>query len=284
MSVLSALGSPKTGPGGISHQDVVSSSGVVTRYEVVDVYVLHPSVGSVPTIKDVTILSPKSPSRVLSSSLGRRICYTFHQSVINDRKRVQSRRDAEVVRVKKKLLREFLGKEGGGAGWLDGGSEIRRAPRERVKIDLKRAKVEAKSSPPTTRNYSTRRPRAVSTEHLKVKDWDEILNDEMPVGAVLTSSDSDSRSDTSCSTEADIDVDEVVSWRKRARRESWTNGNNRSSDFEDVGTWWNVSTPRDEIVGKGGGWKEVIMGRWTMGERELPTLEEAAVLFGFKNC
>jgi hypothetical protein len=54
---LTSLGSPKAGV--MAHQDVVDPTGVVTRYEIVDVYVLQPAVGSLPTIKDVTILSPK---------------------------------------------------------------------------------------------------------------------------------------------------------------------------------------------------------------------------------
>ena len=67
--------------------------------------------------------SPQASSYVLYSSLSHRICYTFHESVSLDRKRVQSRRDAEVVRVKKKLLREYLRK---GGGEIKGEGEIKK--------------------------------------------------------------------------------------------------------------------------------------------------------------
>mmetsp|Transcript_8176 Transcript_8176/g.10503 ORF Transcript_8176/g.10503 Transcript_8176/m.10503 type:complete len:403 (-) Transcript_8176:210-1418(-) len=82
---------------------------VVTRHEIVDVHILRPFDGSIPAIKDMTILSKVQQSdRVLRSYLGCNISYSFSKKVAGNRKKVQSRRDAEVVRVKKFILRKYL--------------------------------------------------------------------------------------------------------------------------------------------------------------------------------
>lgn len=83
---------------------------LVTRREVVNVYILKPAnEASLPSIKDVTILSKVQQSeRVLQSYDNCDIEYTFSKMVIDNRKKVQSRRDAEVVRVKKHYLRRYL--------------------------------------------------------------------------------------------------------------------------------------------------------------------------------
>ena len=94
-----------------SHSDVEAPDGTITRSEVVNVYILSPSNSAnvnLPTIKDVSILAPKQNHSVLCTDKRRKISYYFHKSVMNDRKKVQSRRDAEVVRVKKHLLRQYL--------------------------------------------------------------------------------------------------------------------------------------------------------------------------------
>ena len=55
---------PKRAPTS-SHTDSLDSSGLITRSEVVSIYVLSPPAGGPPTIKDVTILMPKNKERVL---------------------------------------------------------------------------------------------------------------------------------------------------------------------------------------------------------------------------
>ena len=72
-----------------SHTDAKAADGTVTRSEVVNVYVLSPSSGGLPTIKDVTILSPKQSHKVLCTDKRRKISYYFHKSVVNDRKKVR---------------------------------------------------------------------------------------------------------------------------------------------------------------------------------------------------
>ena len=104
-------------------------------------------------------------------------------------------------------------------------------------------------------------------------------------GMVLTSSDSDS----TCSTEIDGEGEGggtpvwlEVGMGSIFRREEIQDSH---EDIKGVQTqWWNVSTPRAEIVEKGG-WREVMGSTavpWDRGEKELPTMEEAAVLFGFR--
>jgi len=87
----------------------VDENGIMTREEFVNVYILAPPF-SEPRINDVTILTPKPQlqDRILAAYHQQKISYSFNESVRYDRKKVQSRRDAEVVRVKKFLLRSYL--------------------------------------------------------------------------------------------------------------------------------------------------------------------------------
>lgn len=87
----------------------VDENGIMTRDEFVNVYILAPPF-SEPRINDVTILTPKPQlqDRILAAYHQQKISYSFSESVRYDRKKVQSRRDAEVVRVKKFLLRSYL--------------------------------------------------------------------------------------------------------------------------------------------------------------------------------
>ncbi|GMI41923.1 hypothetical protein TeGR_g5687, partial [Tetraparma gracilis] len=89
-------------------KDVVDLSGVVRRSEVVDVFILDPQDSTPPTIKDVTVKKPKLRDHVLKAYKNRDLVYSFHESVAGNRKKVQSRRDAVVRRVKLRLLREYL--------------------------------------------------------------------------------------------------------------------------------------------------------------------------------
>lgn len=110
---------------GCEVKEVWESNGMVTRQEVVDVYIFKPDkapsrpkrgyVPGDPTVKDVSIIAPKPERRadVLAAYLNRTIAFSFSSDDIQSRKRVQSKRDAEVVRVKKHLLRGFLAERAG---------------------------------------------------------------------------------------------------------------------------------------------------------------------------
>jgi hypothetical protein len=110
-------------------EDVNESSGLVTRSESVDVHILRPIAGGSPAIEDVSVLSSVPSSRVLRTYHNCMMIYNFPFSISNDRRKVsnvekdfclsgerhlniilqiQSRRDAEVVRIKKHFLREYL--------------------------------------------------------------------------------------------------------------------------------------------------------------------------------
>lgn len=65
-----------------------------------------------PTLGDASICNPESKlqedTRVYAAFYSRRITYACPAAFITDRRRVQSRRDAEVVRIKKYLLRKVI--------------------------------------------------------------------------------------------------------------------------------------------------------------------------------
>ena len=88
-------------------------TGIVTRSETIAVHVLKHSTNEkeAPTIEDVTILQNVPSTRIVRSFTNVMLSYHFPQSLSADRKKVQSRRDAEIVRVKKHYLRVFLNED-----------------------------------------------------------------------------------------------------------------------------------------------------------------------------
>ncbi len=92
---------------GRSVRDIFDDAGMVVRQEIVDVYIqrgAHP-----PTVRQVTIVQPRGgDAKIKAAYFARRITYTFPAADRDVRKVTQSRRDAEVVRVKKHFLRKYL--------------------------------------------------------------------------------------------------------------------------------------------------------------------------------
>jgi len=73
------------------HENIhTDENEIVTRHEIVDVHILRPFDGSIPAIKDMTILSKVQQSdRVLRSYLGCNISYSFSKKVAGNRKKVR---------------------------------------------------------------------------------------------------------------------------------------------------------------------------------------------------
>ncbi|KAL7500611.1 hypothetical protein ACHAWT_011243 [Skeletonema menzelii] len=93
----------------------VCSSAVPLRREEVDVYVLRPETGdadALPTIRDMTIKSNAPSDRILATFPKIGIHYTIPKEIEHDRKKVQTRRDGEVLRVKKHYLKLYLATRG----------------------------------------------------------------------------------------------------------------------------------------------------------------------------
>eukprot|EP00585_Thalassiosira_rotula_P001747 CAMPEP_0196134062 /NCGR_PEP_ID=MMETSP0910-20130528/3045_1 /TAXON_ID=49265 /ORGANISM="Thalassiosira rotula, Strain GSO102" /LENGTH=454 /DNA_ID=CAMNT_0041393861 /DNA_START=84 /DNA_END=1448 /DNA_ORIENTATION=+ len=91
--------------------------GGYRRHEEVDVHVLHPE-GSIdnesdalPSLRDLTIKSSVPKERILAT-FKCPISYTIPYDIEHDRKKVQSRRDGEVLRVKKHYLKLYLATRG----------------------------------------------------------------------------------------------------------------------------------------------------------------------------
>lgn len=94
---------------------ISSVSGGYRRHEEVDVHVLRPetdqSEESLPTLRDLTIKTSVPKERILAT-FKCPISYTIPYEIENDRKKVQSRRDGEVLRVKKHYLKLYLATRG----------------------------------------------------------------------------------------------------------------------------------------------------------------------------
>mmetsp|Transcript_2384 Transcript_2384/g.4238 ORF Transcript_2384/g.4238 Transcript_2384/m.4238 type:complete len:464 (-) Transcript_2384:692-2083(-) len=103
-------------------------SGGYRRHEEVDVHVLRPegatqgatdndsseplpSLRDLPTLRDLTIKSSVPKDRILAT-FKCPISYTIPYDIEHDRKKVQSRRDGEVLRVKKHYLKLYLATRG----------------------------------------------------------------------------------------------------------------------------------------------------------------------------
>lgn len=85
------------------------------RREEVDVHVLRPEEGdadALPTIRDMTIKSNTPADRILATFPKILIHYTVPKEIEHDRKKIQTRRDGEVLRVKKHYLKLYLATRG----------------------------------------------------------------------------------------------------------------------------------------------------------------------------
>eukprot|EP00580_Thalassiosira_gravida_P019927 CAMPEP_0201658162 /NCGR_PEP_ID=MMETSP0494-20130426/1158_1 /ASSEMBLY_ACC=CAM_ASM_000839 /TAXON_ID=420259 /ORGANISM="Thalassiosira gravida, Strain GMp14c1" /LENGTH=448 /DNA_ID=CAMNT_0048135125 /DNA_START=140 /DNA_END=1486 /DNA_ORIENTATION=- len=91
--------------------------GGYRRHEEVDVHVLHPEgsidseLDALPSLRDLTIKSSVPKERILAT-FKCPISYTIPYDIEHDRKKVQSRRDGEVLRVKKHYLKLYLATRG----------------------------------------------------------------------------------------------------------------------------------------------------------------------------
>ncbi|GMI18451.1 hypothetical protein TrLO_g12349 [Triparma laevis f. longispina] len=233
------------------HTDHHSPTGQITRTEIINIYILSPPTSQIPTIKDVTILSPKTGAKILRSEMGREIEYFFHKAVVGDRKKVQSRRDAEVVRVKKSLLRSYLNSIG-----------------ERKDAPKKPSTPPSKTTTTTTTTTTTRSLRVLeqsnnnknspSTPQPLQSSYNPWLHlpasyfPPLPPPSLTTSS----------ITSSDSDSDSLPSKRRRLTYDPAVPV---------------VITPREEYIKGGIEWGDAMRRE----ERERPSLEEAAILFGF---
>ena len=100
----------------ISSATLNELAGGYKRYEEVDVHILRPEQGSaeeepLPTIRDLTIKSSVPKERILAT-FKCPISYTVPYEIENDKKKVQSRRDGEVLKVKKHYLKLYLATRG----------------------------------------------------------------------------------------------------------------------------------------------------------------------------
>jgi hypothetical protein len=90
-------------------------AGGYKRYEEVDVHILRPEGSTeeepLPTIRDLTIKSSVPKERILAT-FKCPISYTVPYEIEHDKKKVQSRRDGEVLKVKKHYLKLYLATRG----------------------------------------------------------------------------------------------------------------------------------------------------------------------------
>ncbi len=102
------------------HASVMGAAAPLLRREEVDVYVLRPETLSpetddayaLPTIRDMTIKSNAPADRILATFPKIGIHYTIPKEIEHDRKKIQTRRDGEVLRVKKHYLKLYLATRG----------------------------------------------------------------------------------------------------------------------------------------------------------------------------
>jgi len=127
------------------------ASGMITRTETLAVHILRPTGGSRdPTIEDVTVLPNVPTSRILCTFRNCSLNYSFHSDISKDRKKVQSRRDGEVVRIKKQYLKVYLAREAETVGLLtsrlaSAPSPIKRKVSEDPETEAKRIKFDGQS-------------------------------------------------------------------------------------------------------------------------------------------
>jgi len=87
------------------NDEIDDATGIITRTESVDVHILRPIFGARPSVEDVSILTNVPSSRIVKSFQNCIMVYTFPKIMLNE---IQSRRDSEIVRIKKHFLKVFL--------------------------------------------------------------------------------------------------------------------------------------------------------------------------------
>ena len=70
--------------------EVDETTGTVTRTESVDIHILRPIAGGIPTIEDVTILSSVPTSRIIRSYRSSMMAYSFPETMTEERKKVSN--------------------------------------------------------------------------------------------------------------------------------------------------------------------------------------------------
>jgi len=114
-SLLYQGGNPLHAPAMGAAASPACITAVPLRREEVDVYVLRPETNDadvLPTIRDMTIKSNAPADRILATFPKIDIHYTIPKEIEHDRKKIQTRRDGEVLRVKKHYLKLYLATRG----------------------------------------------------------------------------------------------------------------------------------------------------------------------------
>jgi len=81
---------------------------LLTQTEYVNVHILRPLEGSVPSLDDVTILTNVPEDRVLHTFEDYRLTYQVPSDAVSNSQKIQYHRDAEMARLKKHCLDRFL--------------------------------------------------------------------------------------------------------------------------------------------------------------------------------
>ena len=233
-----------------SIKSVARTSSGYRRHEEVDVHVLRPEGTSdmngdesLPTLRDLTIKSSVPKDRVLAT-FKCPISYTIPYEIEHDRKRVQSRRDGEVLRVKKHYLKLYLATRG---------------------IHSVSSPLGTDSSPPPSRSGS------VSSMDSEVKAAAQKASSSpltpVPVTASSSSTVTPAPSSRSCSfTCTDLD----------------DQGNNSSSSSpeEEGPRRKRARTASGSFLKGEEEWRELCQNAPSLRCESLPGLEEAAQMFG----
>jgi len=135
--------------------EVDADSQMVKRTETVDVHILRPTGDDpLPTLEDVSILANVPSDRIMQSYDGCTLSYRFPVEGFSDQKKVQSRRDSEIVKMKKQYLKKFLAETAAAvAGITSASEEPRKASKKRSRsnedeeIATNRPKFLRKSTP-----------------------------------------------------------------------------------------------------------------------------------------
>jgi hypothetical protein len=246
----------------------INSGATPLRREEVDVYVLRPENGdadALPTIRDMTIKSNAPSDRILATFPKIPIHYTIPEEIEHDRKKVQTRRDGEVLRVKKHYLKLYLATRGIHSVSSPLGVQSMYVENKPNNVSLPASpyfpdSVGMNTSPssPVKRDFTSKIKPYLSNSS-SGSDVSSNLHTVSPLASHKAALGQRPRAYTCTAiegTKGSIDNDGGITRRKRARTSSIINGGEKE-------------------------WRELCQNAQSLHCDSLPGLEEAAKMFGY---
>ena len=229
------------------------------RHEEVNVHIFRPegsTSNALPTIRDLTIRSSVPEGRVILATFKCSISYTVPFEIKHDKKKIQSRRDGEVLKVKKHYLKLYLATRGIHSASTPVGKDANSHNEDIIPSVSTDSLVSAIAAETTL-------PAIVSS-----------MNCQASSHAVVSPFKASSNSSFTATTSSQLP------YKKRSRLMTCVNLDQQEDNISPTSCPV-VSQKRARIAGDEDQWKELCQNAMSLYCESLPSLEDAAMMFGY---